>query len=206
MEQHLPTIHLVSVILFLVIYLVKTPLLLMNKTEALARVAKATKVPEMIVSLLFLVTGVWMMVMLPSINTMLIIKVVIVLLSIPIAIVGFKKRNKVLAALALLMIIGAYGLGEVSKKKREKGADVVVNEAAPKEDMGKSVYDAKCSNCHGGDGKLGIGGAKDLSASVMGDEEMKSVIVNGKGAMPPVSGLTPEQVDAVTAYVKSLKK
>jgi hypothetical protein len=74
MEAHLPLIHMIAVITFLVIYLVKTPLLLMNKAAALDKVRKVTKVPEMIVSLLFLATGAWMLVKLPSVNTLMIIK------------------------------------------------------------------------------------------------------------------------------------
>jgi uncharacterized membrane protein SirB2 len=202
----LPLIHIISVILFLVIYLIKTPLLLANKTETLARVTKVIKVPEMIVSFMFLVTGVWMLVQLPVINSLLIIKIVIVLLSIPIAIVGFKKRNKALAAIALLMIIAAYGLGEVSKKKRIQGNDIVTNSVtATKEDFGKAIYDAKCVNCHGADGTAGISGAKDLSQSTLSEDEIEHIVHNGKGMMPPTE-LADEQLHAVAEYVKTLKK
>lgn len=201
----LSIIHFSSVIAFLLIYLIKTPLLLLNKTEALGKFTKATKVPEMIISLLFLVSGVWMLTMLPVINTLLIIKIVIVLLSIPIAIVGFKKGNKFLAALALIMIIGAYGLAEASKGKRERGSDIETVKTSDSNNLGKTVYEAKCVNCHGPAGNAGVAGAKDLTVTTMGKDEIKAITKNGKGMMPPVE-LTEEQLDAVAEYVQSLKK
>ena len=205
MENHLPLIHMIAVITFLVIYLVKTPLLLMNKMVALDKVRRITKVPEMIVSFLFLATGVWMLVILPSVNTLMIIKLVLVFASIPIAIIGFKKKNKALALIALLMVIGSYGLAEVSKKKREKGTDIAVDDNSDKESLGKTVYEAKCSNCHGPEGNAGVAGAKDLTVTTMSKDEIKAITRNGKGMMAPVE-LTDEQLDAVADYVQTLKK
>jgi mono/diheme cytochrome c family protein len=206
MQQYLPQIHMVAVIVFLLIYLVKTPLLLMNKMETLDRVRKATKVPEMIVSFLFLLTGVWMLVQLPVINTLLIVKIAVVLASIPIAIIGFKKKNKALALIALLMVIGAYGLAEVSKKKRIQGGEIVTEPTASKEDMGANIYAQRCINCHGAKGDAKFNGAYDLSVTTLGTEEIKNIIHNGKEAMPPNPDLSEDQLDAVTEYVKTLKK
>ncbi|MES2395188.1 MAG: SirB2 family protein, partial [Bacteroidota bacterium] len=97
METGIRHTHLLSVILFLLIYLIKTVLLLSNKNEGLAKFTKVVKVPEMIVSTLFLVTGIYLLTQIPEIKTLLIIKIVAVLISIPLAIIGFKKKNKVLA-------------------------------------------------------------------------------------------------------------
>lgn len=205
MEAHLPLIHMIAVITFLVIYLVKTPLLLMNKMEALDKVRRITKVPEMIVSFLFLATGVWMLIKLPSINMLMVIKLVLVLASIPIAIIGFKKKNKAMAVIALLMIIGAYGLAEASKGKRERGSDIETVKTSDSNNLGKTVYEAKCVNCHGPAGNAGVAGAKDLTVTTMGKDEIKAITKNGKGMMPPVE-LTEEQLDAVAEYVQSLKK
>ena len=200
MYDYIHYTHLVSVILFLVIYLVKTPLLLTNKKEVLASFTKITKVPEMIVSVLFLATGVYMLTQVGQIGTLLIIKLGLVLASIPVAIIGFKKANKMLAVLALLMIIGAYGLAEMNKKKMLKANPVESNE-------GKEIFSAKCARCHGDDGKAGLMGAYNLSVSVLDSTAVNSVVTNGKELMPAFKDvLTPEQIRSVCGYAETLKK
>ena len=85
--------HKLVVVLFLLIYIIKTVLLLIGKTENLEVFTKKVKVPEMIISFLFLVTGAVMLFQLPEIKTLLIIKIVAVFASIPLAVVGFKKKR-----------------------------------------------------------------------------------------------------------------
>ncbi|HKC68956.1 MAG TPA: hypothetical protein VKG26_12050, partial [Bacteroidia bacterium] len=53
--------HFVVVTIFFLIYLIKTLLLLTDKKDALTSFTKKVKVLEMIVSVLFLVTGVYLM-------------------------------------------------------------------------------------------------------------------------------------------------
>ena len=197
MNEAISLTHRISVTLFFLIYVIKTVLLLSNRADLLQKFTKTTKVPEMIVSALFLITGVYLMMGLEHISTMLWVKVILVLLSIPVAIVGFKKNNKILAALSLLMITASYGLAEVEKKKREKGAVVAETNI-----NGKEIYDLKCANCHGADGKLGFSGAADISKTTMSTDSMKLTILNGKGLMTAVD-ITNEQAAAVAAYVES---
>src|SRR3954468_1583482 len=104
--------HWLVVTIFFLIYVVKTVLLLSNRKDLLEKFTKSTKVLEMIVSATFLITGIYLMTQLSEIKTQMWVKLVLVLASIPIAIVGFKKGNKVLAALALLLITASYGLAE----------------------------------------------------------------------------------------------
>ncbi len=196
--------HLISVILFLLIYLVKTILLLANKKEGLAKITKALKVPEMIVSATFLITGIWLMISLPEIHPLLIVKISMVLLSIPVAIVGFKRGNKLLGTLALLLIIGSYGLAEVAKKKREKGdSPIVLNENTTAED----IYAAECTRCHGSDGKAGASGATDLSTSLIVHDSVVSVIRDGRNTMPAFNTrLKLHQIENLAKYVESLRE
>lgn len=203
METGIRHTHLLTVILFLTIYLVKTVLLLMNKEEALAKFSKGFKIPEMIISVLFLGTGIYMMIQLPEIKSLLIIKVIAVFLSIPLAVIGFKKKNKILAVASLLLIIAAYGLAEMSKKQKSKSMESISESNI----NGQELYIASCGKCHGVDGKLNLLGAKDLTVSTMDLNARIEIIKNGKNAMTPFWGiLNEEQIKAVAEYTETLKK
>ncbi|MBL0047536.1 MAG: cytochrome c [Bacteroidetes bacterium] len=201
------SIHKISVILFLLIYLVKTILLLANQTENLEKFKKMTKVLEMIVSAAFLITGVWMMIEIGSVKMFQLIKIMLVLASIPVAVIAYKKSNKALAVLSLFMIIMSYGLAEMSKKQKALGSDDNALNSKDVAVMGKAVYTSYCLNCHGEDGKKAFMGAFDLSVSTLDRAAMVNVISNGRKAMTPYSGvLSEEQIQAVTDYIQTLKK
>jgi mono/diheme cytochrome c family protein len=119
-----------------------------------------------------------------------------VAISIPVAIIGFKKSNKALAALSLLLITGSFGLAEVYHKRKgiaKENTGMAANDA-------KSIYETNCASCHGTDGKLGLAGAKDLSATLLDNAAIKDVIKNGKGLMP-ASQLDDEKANIVAEYV-----
>ena len=203
METGIRHTHLLSVILFLAIYLIKTILLLMNKQDALVKFSKIFKVPEMIVSTLFLLTGAYMLIQVPEIKSLLVIKIAAVLISIPIAIIGFKKQNKILAVTSLILLIGSYGLAEMSKKQKSKSMEAISESNV----NGKELYVASCEKCHGADGKLNLMGAKDLSISTMDLNARIEIIKNGKNAMTPFAGiLNEEQIKAIAEYTETLKK
>jgi cytochrome c553 len=195
--------HLIVVNLFLLIYLIKTILLVANKNEGLEKFTKITKVPEMIISFLFLTTGIYLLTQIPEIKSLLIVKIVIVLLSIPVAIIGFKKKNKALAVLSLAMLTGAYGLAEISKKQKSKSMESISSSTL----NGQELFNASCTSCHGADGKLRLLEAADLSTSSMELSARIELIKNGKGAMTPFGGtLNDEQIKAVAEYSQTLKK
>jgi len=195
--------HQIVVTLFLLIYFIKTILLLSNSNERLAKFSKTFRVPEMIISVLFLLTGGYMLFQIPEINKFMIIKLVAVFVSIPLAIVGFKKSSKLLASLALLLIVAAYGLAEMSKKK---GSTSSTENTMPSV-SGKEIYSAYCVRCHGEDGKMGAMGAADLSVSKLNEDITSQIIKAGKGAMPGFDGqISDEQAAAVSEYIETLRK
>ena len=203
METAIRNIHLLSVILFLLIYIIKTYLLLFNKEEALAMFAKGFKIPEMIISFLFLATGIYLITQIPEIKSLLIFKIIAVFISIPLAIFGFKKKNKILAASSLLLIIAAYGFAEMSKKQKSKALENITTSVL----SGKELYEASCSPCHGDDGKLQKLGATDLSLTTMDIFSKIEIVKKGKGAMTPFEDqLTEDQIKSVVEYTESLKK
>ena len=73
---------------------------------------------------------------------------------------------------------------------------------------GKNLYTLNCSSCHGADGKLGLSGAKDLTLSVLFDQQRLDIITNGKNAMPSMKDAlgSIQNIQSVADYVKSLKK
>lgn len=200
--------HKFVVLIFLIHYVVKLLMLQMGRTEQLAKYSKVTKVPEMIFSFAFLLTGAWMLFKGGTLNTFMIIKLVCVFSSIPLAIIGFKKGNKMLATLAVILIVAAYGLAEMSAAKKAGGKIDTTTVSGNPIEVGKTVFNNSCVSCHGADGKLGLSGAKDLTITQLTAEQQKELIRHGKNAMPAygIEVLTDEQVDAVTQYVATLKQ
>ena len=176
-------------------------MLLANNKEGLAKFSKITKVPEMIVSFLFLSTGIYMLTQLPEINSFMLMKLIAVGVSIPLAVIGFKKSNKVLASLSLILLVAAYGLAEMSKKHDSKAENTATTTD------GKELYANNCARCHGDDGKLGAVGAADLSVSGLDKTVVSEVIKKGKGTMIGFEGqLNENQIEAVAVYLETLRK
>ncbi len=201
-------IHKISVMLFLVTYLIKTILLFSSK-QMLDKYAAKTKVPEMIISFAFLATGIWLYVIIGGIKTFGIIKLACVFVSIPLAVIGFKKHKKGLALLSLLLIIGAYGLAEMSKNKPfiPSNATVSLSNTDPVFAEGAAVYHANCAFCHGDDGKKMYRNASDLSKSVASEDGIKQMVLEGsRGKMPAYKlVLSDQQIAAVARFVTGIR-
>jgi mono/diheme cytochrome c family protein len=197
-------VHRIVVSLFLLIYLVKTILLLAGKNDALARFSKRIKVPEMICSALFLLTGIYLAMNSGNISNLFWIKIICIAAAIPLAVMAYKKLNKGLAVFSLLLIVASYGLAEMNKKAGHTSPAEFSNVSSAT--LGKTIFDSKCANCHGPDGKMGLSGAKDLTASTLTREEKIDIIKKGKKAMMGFNDqLNEEQVSAVADYISSLK-
>ncbi|WP_102125117.1 c-type cytochrome [Deinococcus planocerae] len=63
------------------------------------------------------------------------------------------------------------------------------------DDPGLKVYAANCASCHGPNGQGGLG--PNLRVSTLSREALRSVTVNGKGAMPAYPNLKPEELNAL---------
>ncbi len=204
--------HKLSVILFLFIYLLKLTFLLLNQRRRLERFNQWIKIPEMIISTIFLLTGVGMLFQIGRTSLWLYVKIGVVFLSIPIAVMGFRKFNKGLSILAVFLIVCAYGLAEMQQKMITKGPiaeSIVLNPSSPNYDIqahGEALFLANCTTCHGKDGKLNLSGAKDLAQSKLEDSEIKYLLRNGKNAMPPYDHVYDDtEIQALTVYVKTFR-
>ena len=72
---------------------------------------------------------------------------------------------------------------------------------------GSATYKAKCAMCHGADGsKIAAHDLQGAAAQAMSDGDLAAIISNGKGKMPASKSLKPDQVTALVAYVRTLKK
>lgn len=191
-------IHKLSVWVFLLIYLIKTFLLLSNKNTQLDHFTKVIKVPEMIVSTLFLITGIYQFYVLGALKMMQVIKLIAIFTAIPLAIVGFKNKKKMLGALSMILLILAYGFAEMAKKQKAMGTAEVVS------GDGKSVYSANCVLCHGEDGSKGYNNATNLKLSALNKTEIIQVVLQGRGGMP-AQNVSETDAEAVAEYIHTLR-
>lgn len=198
--------HRIIVTLFLLHYVTKMILLFMGKKETLAAYSQKTKIVEMVLSVGFLATGGWMMFSGALFNKLLIIKLVCVFASIPLAVMGFKKNNKGLATLSVFLLLAAYGLAEMNKKGKTGGKMDTSAFSANAMEEGQFIYGKSCVNCHGSDGKMGGSGSKDLSLTALTDNEKREIIRKGKNAMPGYKDLSDTQVESVIQYINTLKQ
>ena len=199
--------HVLVVVLFLLIYLIKTILLLTNKENVLNTVTRKLRVPEMVISFLFLVTGIYLWINSGSIGPWFYFKLIAVFASVPLAIIGFKRKKKALAVISVLLIVYAYGVSETKSFYFKKPDIQSQFQGVEREFLGKSVYESQCLNCHGPSGESHLSGAKDLPVSQMNMNEIENIIKKGKNTMPAFEKvLTEEQTKAVAEYVLSLRK
>lgn len=200
--------HNLVVTLFLLLYLVKTALLLFNKRETLQSFIQKTKIPEMIISTLFLLTGIFLALKTGNKGEWLWVKIACIAIVIPLAIVAFKKSNKVLALLSFLILVYIYGISETKSPnfKKEHANGFNIGSGIDASELGKNIFDTECANCHGSDGKLGLSGAKDLTQSTLSHDEKITVLSSGKNTMKAYKDvLSIEQMEAVVNYIEQLK-
>jgi len=192
--------HTLVVGLFLLLYLIKTFLLVADKEETLQSFTQKTKWAERIISVLFLGTGIFLYLNSGNITWMVHLKIGFVFASIPLAIIGFKKKNKMLAVLSLTLLFASYALSQANKKMSVKAPKPEIAFAKNQVETGKALYVSYCQACHGENGNAQKSGSKNLRISVLNKSAKVEMIKNGKGAMPGFPNLSDAEVDAVILY------
>jgi cytochrome c553 len=222
MDKGFHHLHYTVVILFLAFLLYKTILLLLNKNELLDKVREKTKIIDIILGSLIIITGGYLLFKLHSghVESYLIIKIILVFAAIPLGIIGIKRKKKPLAILSVLIFLYVWAIAvkrdanvfagrkmEPASEEQKGPGNILDENKNMNLENAKAIYTSQCLRCHGEDGKAGVGGAKDLTETTLTTEEKESIVINGKGLMPPFGNqLTEAEVKAVTAYINSFKK
>jgi len=209
MEYHkIVLLHRIVVSLFLLHYMVKGYFLISEKKETLAGYTAKTKIAEMILSVLFLGTGIWLVVAGPALSLLMYVKIALVFASIPLAIIGFKREKKPLAMLAILFLLLAYGLAEMNKAQSKKLKVETNTTTADPAVAARTLYTDNCVSCHGAGGDAMIAGAKNLKTTQLTDDQLKDIISHGKPgtSMNGYSTLSDDQLNGLVAYIKTLKQ
>jgi cytochrome c6 len=72
------------------------------------------------------------------------------------------------------------------------------------------TYKAKCSMCHGADGKGGKMGTRDFASPEVKaetDAQLTDIITKGKGKMPAYGGkVSDDDIKGLVTYIRSLAK
>lgn len=201
--------HITVVIAFLIIYAIKNFLLLTDKIASLENFTRRIKITEMIISTLFLATGIYLWINTGNAGPWLYVKLCAVLVSIPLAIIGFKRKNKVLALFSYLLLIYAYGLAETKSLTFHKTTPTETEKETieKKAQSGEVIYSTNCAGCHGESGNARLSGATDLTLSNLDSNAVKVIISQGKGQMPAFKPLlSPQEIQNVSNFVRSLHK
>ena len=204
-------LHLIMVSIFLGLYMVKTILLLTRPDGLYVRFRKVTLVPEIVVSILFLLTGFWMLLNIGEIKNMLLVKLALTGLVIPFAVFAFKKKHKLFSVISFVVLISIYGLAEMSKKVKPHPNHIdskvlMTSSSYTLSSHGQILYNQYCVNCHGPLGNDQYSGAKRLSISIKSDSGIVSIIKQGKAAMPKYARLfNDDELRALTEFVKVLR-
>ena len=199
-------LHTLFVALFLISIVIKL-ILLFVKPTAFDKFRAKTRVPEMIATIVFLLTGIAMIFMKEGqFHSLFWIKIALIFLAIPLTIVGFKKKAKIPALVGSFLFIMIYGVAEMAAKKAPVTEVTVASELTGSADHGYELYKSNCSLCHGTAGDKKMGGAADLTLSTLSKQDVIEIIKNGKGNMPKFSFLHEEELAALQLYLESLKK
>lgn len=105
--------------------------------------------------------------------------------------------------IGLIFFLSIHGVGEKQDiaEGHEEGGET--EEVADGGDFDpEAVAQGKCVSCHGGN--LEGGGGPALVGTDLTADEIKEVIANGKGIMPP-NLVAEENLDAMAEYILSLE-
>ncbi|MDM5359752.1 cytochrome c550 [Peribacillus sp. RS7] len=106
--------------------------------------------------------------------------------------------------IGLMFLLSFKGLGDAKDLAKEKEGGEKTEETESASASPEDIYKQNCISCHGNAYQGGVGPALKGVSDRLSVDEVKDVITNGRGAMPP--GLVEEQnIDAMAEYIHGLK-
>ncbi|TAH24692.1 MAG: hypothetical protein EAZ07_09230 [Cytophagales bacterium] len=220
--------HITVVILFILFMLSKNILMLLGMKDTLAKFRAKTKIADMVLGTLMLLTGGYLLYITKNLEAYMIVKILILFAVIPLGIIGFNKDNKILVSLASILLIYAYLIAKNNSLTLNIGASkpsssMIGTTTIPKDTSAvgqivnqnmenvlanaKPIFIAKCAICHGLDGKMKANGAKDLTLSNKTLEDRIKIISEGKNLMPGFQyQLSEGDIQALAIYTQMLKQ
>jgi len=202
-------LHKTVVLLFLLLLTSKVVLLVIGKNELLQKFRSKTKVLEIVLGTLVMITGFYLFFIRVHHPVFLYGKIILVLVAIPLGIIGLKKEKWILAVLSLFIFIYVYGVAETKSLTFKRGKfDVAeaIKKAPGNPSAGDVIYQNLCVDCHGIDGKKGLFKAPDLSQSKLNPQQRFQQVKEGKGIMKSYSQqLSDDEIREVLAYIETLK-
>lgn len=204
--------HNLVVSLYLLQLLVRVVMMVAASPTTVEKYVKAMRVPHIVLSILMVATGTFLMFRTPGgTQPYILVKLLLVLASIPLGVIGSKRKSVALTAFAFLLLAGTMVIAYTKPAFLRSSSSTAVKGSKEGLDMtkvkaGQPLYELRCTLCHGADGAAGFQKAADLSASKMADADILTIIKNGKGVMPPNSDLGEAEVEQVKEYVKYLRK
>lgn len=103
-----------------------------------------------------------------------------------------KKLLTLLLGSSLVLGLAACGGGDSGDKDTASGGE------------GAKIFDQKCSSCHGGDLKGGMGPNLTKVGSKYSKDEILDILHNGKGQMP-ANVVTGDDADKVAEWLAAKK-
>lgn len=119
---------------------------------------------------------------------------------------GIKMKKKLLALFigTSLVLAACGGAADNADKDKDTAKNDTTTNTADTDTATAKLFENKCSACHGQDLTGGVGPNLTKVGSILSQDEMETIIKEGKGAMP--GGLIDESQAAQMAKWLSSKK
>jgi uncharacterized membrane protein SirB2 len=209
--------HVFLVVLYTIIFVVKLVFLLAGWRTRLEAFRRRTRVVEMFLPALFLFTGIMLAIKSTTYaDHWFWAKMIALVMATVLGIQTFRRSSRALGVFTLLLLLYVFAVSYqktptltdnrelLNKERKTEHVDLA---GATLEEHGKYLFTSMgCDRCHGENGDKGYAGAKDLSKSRLTNDQIKKAVRNGQKNMPAYGKFfSLEELDAVTAYVKSLR-